>query len=80
MTWLNFLLKEQDPRILFYIGRESTRLGSLGFIIDIGRKLGTPEQAVRFSLAEVETQTLIAGRLGYTDEKQINSILNLNVK
>ena len=42
------LLKENDPRIFYYIGRESTRLGSLGFLMDMGRKMGTIERAVRF--------------------------------
>ncbi|NCP10179.1 MAG: hypothetical protein COX16_08300 [Deltaproteobacteria bacterium CG23_combo_of_CG06-09_8_20_14_all_51_20] len=41
-------LNEPDPRIMYFIGRESTRLGSFGTLIDIGRKMGNTEKSVRF--------------------------------
>jgi len=48
MNSVKNILDQPDPRIFYFIGRESTRLGSYGVLMDMARKLGSVEQTVRF--------------------------------
>jgi signal transduction histidine kinase len=45
---VKFILNEKDPMLFYDIGKESVRLRSLGFLIDIAESLGDTKEAIKF--------------------------------